>query len=356
MRPDDSTPSLTVVDTHYGGDVSRIVMGGVGTIPGASLPERVHYLRSQADGLRQLLIYEPHGNPQMCVDLVVPVSPAGARAGAAAGYIIMEAMGYPPFSGSNTVCTTTALLESGALPMREGEQSLVLESPSGLVDIRAQCAGGRVVSVTCESPPTFVVQHDLKVRIPVRGELQIGLVWSGCFYAVVDAEPLSLLLVPEERHLIAELGAAIVDAANPILDLEHPELGPMGPLAFVHFAGPRQRVDASLQRSRSVTYVHPGVVCRCPTGTGTSARLALLDHAGSIGVGERLETVAPDGSRFVGAITGHTRVGDYDAVRTALTGRAWTLAHSEIVVDFADPMIRAEGLAPLLASPETARP
>lgn len=340
----DFTTTITVFDTHYGGDVSRIVLDGIDQIPGDSLLDQMNHLRTTADGLRQLLLYEPHGNPSMCVDLIVPPCSPDADA----GYIIMETMGYPPFSGSNTVCTVTALLESGRWPMQDGTQQFWLECPEGLVEITAQCKRGRVLWVTCQGPAQFVVERDLSVRIPDRGQVRFDLVWSGCFYALVDADDLGFRLVPEEKMLLATFGSAFIDAANPILDLTHPRLGPMGPLAFLHFAGPLRSGLPGRYSTRAVTYVHPGVVCRCPTGTGTAARLALLVTQGQIGPGEQLLAESLDGSKFTGVVVRGERVGPYEGVRTSLTGRAWPLARSEVVVDFADPMIQDNGLSELV--------
>jgi proline racemase len=66
--------TLQLIDTHAGGDVSRIVIGGIKPLPGASVREQMHYLRDDADGLRKLLLNEPYGIPEMSVDLIVPAS------------------------------------------------------------------------------------------------------------------------------------------------------------------------------------------------------------------------------------------------------------------------------------------
>ena len=109
---------IQLMDTHAGGDVSRIVTGGVDVLPGATVREQMEYLRDDADGLRRLLLEEPYGIPEMSVDLLVPA----CHPEAVAGYIIMEVMGYPIYSGSNTLCTATAVLESGIVPKQEGIQ------------------------------------------------------------------------------------------------------------------------------------------------------------------------------------------------------------------------------------------
>lgn len=96
---------LELIDTHSGGDVSRIVTSGIEPLPGRSVLEKARYLEKEGDGLRRLLLSEPYGDPAMSVNLIVEPS----HPEAVAGYIIMEAMGYPMYSGSNTICTATAL-------------------------------------------------------------------------------------------------------------------------------------------------------------------------------------------------------------------------------------------------------
>ena len=138
-------PELTIqlMDTHAGGDVSRIVTGGIKTAKEAGRAQ-MEYLRDDADGLRRLLLEEPYGIPEMSVDLLVPAT----NPEAAAGYIIMEVMGYPIYSGSNTICTATAVLETGIVPKQEGKQHFKLDSPAGLVNIEATVHNGVVEAIT----------------------------------------------------------------------------------------------------------------------------------------------------------------------------------------------------------------
>ena len=75
---------------------------------------------------------------------------------AALGYVIMESTEYPPMSGSNTMCTVTAILETGILPMREPETRLTLEAPAGLIEVTCRCEGGRVLQVKFRNVPAFV--------------------------------------------------------------------------------------------------------------------------------------------------------------------------------------------------------
>lgn len=337
--------TLQLMDTHAGGDVSRIVTGGVAELPGASVRRKMEYLQADADGLRRLLLFEPYGIPEMSVNLIVPASDPAA----ATGYIIMEVMGYPIYSGSNTLCTATALLESGMIDKREGCQRFHLESPAGLVQIDARVNGGTVEAVTCEGLPSYIHTHRARIHVPSIGEVSYSIAYSGGFYALVDAAELGFDLTRDEESRLAACAHAIVEAIRAESRFSHYSLGDVGPLPFLHFMGPVESVANGYYRSRSATYVHPGVICRSTTGTGTSARLALMDHERRIAPGDRLETVSLRDTRFVGELTGTAETAGHRLVANTITGRGYVLARSEIIVNCDDPMVDCAGLRHILA-------
>lgn len=341
------TSELTIqlMDTHAGGDVSRIVTGGVEPLPGVTVRQQMEYLRDDADGLRRLLLEEPYGIPEMSVDLIVPATDSRASA----GYIIMEVMGYPIYSGSNTICTATALLESGIVPKREGRQQFVLESPAGLVQIDARVENGVVEAITCEGLPSYIDTYRASIQVPGVGDVTYSVAYSGGFYALVDATELGFDLTLDEESRLSACAHAIVEAIQAERGFFHYTLGDVGPLPFLHFMGPVEQVTDSFYRSRSATYVHPGVICRSTTGTGTSARLALMNHEGRLQPGDRLETVSLRETGFIGEFTGTRREGDQPVVDNRITGKGYVLARSEIVVNCSDPMVDCASLRHILS-------
>ena len=337
--------TLQLMDTHAGGDVSRIVTGGIDTLPGNTVREQMEYLRDDADGLRELLLFEPYGIPEMSVDLIVPAS----HPEAAAGYIIMEVMGYPIYSGSNTLCTATAVLEAGIVEKREGVQHFKLEAPAGLVNVEATVKNGVVASVTCEGLPSYIDTHRATIKVPDIGDVTYSVAYSGGFYALVDAEELGFKLVLDEERALAECAYRIVEAIKAERGFSHYTLGDVGPLPFLHFMGPEERIAEGVIRSRSATYVHPGVICRSTTGTGTSARLALMNHEGRLTLGDKLETVSLRETGFIGTFTGTHQAGGFEVVENTITGRSYVLANSEIVINCDDPMVKCGKLHHILS-------
>ncbi|NAW34593.1 proline racemase family protein [Halomonas alimentaria] len=338
--------TFRMMDTHAGGDVSRIVLGGIDVLPGATVRDQMHYLRDDADGLRKLLLFEPYGVPEMSVDLIVPATDPEA----AAGYIIMEVMGYPIYSGSNTICTATAVLEAGIVPKQEGVQRFTLEAPAGRVNIEARVENGVVEAITCEGLPSYIDTYRATIHVPGLGEVTYSVAYSGGFYALVDATELGFHLNRDEERELAECAHRIVEAIQAERGFSHYTLGDVGPLPFLHFMGPVEQVADDFYRSRSATYVHPGVICRSTTGTGTSARLALMRHEGTIKPGDRLETISLRETGFIGTFTGTHAEGPHTVVENTITGKAYVLGHTEVVVNCDDPLVECGGLHHILSA------
>lgn len=337
--------TFQIMDTHAGGDVSRMVTGGIKPLPGDTVRAQMEYLRDHADGLRRLLLTEPHGIPEMSVDLLVP--PTDPRA--VAGYIIMEVMGYPIYSGSNTLCTATAVLETGIVRKQPGRQVFMLESPAGLVNIEAVVSNDGVVeSVTCAGLPSYIDTYRASVEVPSVGTVTYSVAYSGGFYALVDAAGLGFGLTFDEEQRLADCAHAIVEAIRAERSYSHYSLGDIGPLPFLHFMGLVETVGNGYYRARSATYVHPGVICRSTTGTGTSARLALMNYEGGIRPGDRLETVSLRETSFVGEVVAVRHEGDLDVVENTITGKSHVIARSDIQVNCDDPMVYCEDLVHIL--------
>ena len=336
--------SLHLMDTHAGGDVSRIVYAGVKALPGENVRQQMEYLQHQANGLRTLLLSEPYGIPEMSVDLLVPAT----NPQAVAGYIIMEVMGYPIYSGSNTLCTATAVLELGLVPKQEGRQQFMLESPAGLVQIDAEIREGVVESITCEGLPSYIDSYQQTILVPGLGEVTYSIAYSGGFYALVDAAELGFNLTLDEEARLSVCAHAIIEAIRIEQNFRHYSLDDVGPIPFLHFMGPVENPAKGQYQSRSATYVHPGVICRSTTGTGTSARLALMQYEKRIVPGDTLETCSLRETRFVGRFTGLSQVEGQTLVENSITGKAYVLNRAEIIVNTDDPMVKSDGLGSLL--------
>jgi trans-L-3-hydroxyproline dehydratase len=323
---------ITVVGCHAEGEVGDVITGGVLPPPGATMMAKKLAFERDFDHIRRLLIQEPRGSVARHVNLIVPSTRPDCQAGA----IIMEPTEYPAMSGSNTMCLTTVLLETGILPMREPETRLSLDMPGGRVDVIAECRGGKCISVRIENVPAFVLKLGAPLEIAGHGSLTIDIAYGGMIFAIADAQALGFALTPDEARDLAVLGEKIRTAARAQHPVVHPELPDIANVSIVQFAGPLTRNGPQLI-ARNTCIVSPGRSDRSPTGTGTCARMAVLHARGQLAVGEGLTHESLIGSRFIGQIVSETTVGGRPAIRPSVQGRAWITGLHHYMVDASDP-------------------
>ncbi len=320
---------ITVVGCHAGGEIGNVVVGGVLPPPGKTVFEQMQALRAD-DSLRRLLLREPRGSVAVHANLVVPAT----RADCDAGFIIMEPTEYPPMSGSNTICVATVLLETGMVELREPETTLRLEAPAGPVEVRATCRDGRVESVELTNVPAFADRLDAPLEVDGLGSIAVDVAFGGMWYAIVDAAALGFTLEPSEARELSRVGELIRAAARDQLECVHPENAEIAGISIVQLAEPWRGVGAV---TRNAVVVAPGRLDRSATGTGLSARMAVLHARGLLGVGESMSHASPIGSTFEGRIVAETSVGGRPAIIPAIRGSAFVTGVTQVYVDPHDP-------------------
>jgi proline racemase len=322
--------AIHVVGCHAEGEVGDVIVGGVLPPKGATMLEKMRTMERHHDHIRRLLIREPRGSVARHVNLIVPATRPDCDAGA----IIMEPTEYVPMSGSNTICIVTVLLETGMVPMREPETRLKLDMPGGVVEVRAECRDGKCVAVQFANVPAFVDSLDRTIEVAGFGAITIDVAYGGMFFALTDAKKLGFSIAPDEARNLAELGEKIRLAAREQWHVVHPLHPEIGGVSIVQFNTP---FAGSGTISRNTCIVAPGRSDRSPTGTGTSARMAVLHARGHMQVGDTLIHESIIGSRFEGTIVGTKDVAGRPAVATTIKGRGWITGQSTYFLDETDP-------------------
>ena len=322
--------TITVVGCHAGGEIGNVVTGGVLPPSGATVFEQMQTLQREGDWLRRLLLQEPRGSVACHANLVVPPT----RPDCDAGFIIMEPTEYPPMSGSNTICTATVLLETGMVPMQEPETVLRLEAPGGVVEVRAACRNGRCESIEFANVPCFADQLDVALEVAGLGTVTVDISYGGMWYAIADARALGFSLVPDEAADLSRIGERIGQAAREQVSCSHPENPAIAGVSIVQIAEPWQGVGAV---SRNAVVISPGRLDRSATGTGLSARMAVLHARGLMSVGDGMSHASVLGTSFDGRILSETQVGDRRGIVPAIRGSAWITGISQLMVDPDDP-------------------
>lgn len=325
-----SRMNINVVGCHAEGEIGDVIIGGVLPPAGSTMMDRMIAMERDHDHIRQLLICEPRGSVARHINLIVPpISPD-----CVAGAIIMEPTEYPPMSGSNTICVATVLLETGMVPMQEPVTRFKLDMPGGVIEVTAQCAGGKCRSITFRNAPAFAAVLDGALEVEGHGTIPLDIAYGGMFFGIVDAKALGFEVKPDEARDLAILGEKIRKAAREQFDVTHPDFPNVQDVSIVQFAMP---FEGSGKVTRNTCIVAPGRSDRSPTGTGTSARMAVLQAKGQMKAGDELIHASIIGSRFVGKILSVEQAGGRTVIIPQITGRAWITGQHSYLLDPEDP-------------------
>ncbi len=183
---------ISAIDSHAAGMPARVVTGGIPYIPGNTFQEKWIWAKENLDGLRKMLMFEPHVHSDMSGSiLTAPCTP-----GADMGVIYIEVSGFLPMCGHGTIATCTVLVESGIIPAVEPMTEITLDTPAGLVKAKCRVENGSVQDVTIKNIPSFLYKSDIVVDVPELGKVKLDIAYGGNFYAILPARSVGLELTP----------------------------------------------------------------------------------------------------------------------------------------------------------------
>ena len=325
-----SSKIIHVVSCHAEGEVGDVIVGGVAPPPGATVWEQSRWI-AEDETLRNFVLNEPRGGVFRHVNLLVPPKNPKAQM----GWIIMEPADTPPMSGSNSMCVSTVLLDTGIIPIEEPITRMVLEAPGGLIEVEAECRNGKAERIRVRNVPSFADKLDVKLEIEGIGTVTVDTAYGGDSFVIVDAASLGLSLSPDQARDIAQLGVKITAAANEQLGFKHPA-SDWGHISFCQMTDPVVVKDGVL-RGRNAVAIRPGKVDRSPCGTGCSARMAVLHARGQMKVGDKFVGTSLLDTEFHCSIDGELDINGTAAISPIISGRAWIIGTKQLMVDPADP-------------------
>jgi len=322
---------IHVIGAHAEGEVGDVIVGGVAPPPGETLWAQSRYI-AEDQTLRNFVLNEPRGGVFRHVNLLVP--PKDPRADAA--FIIMEPEDTPPMSGSNSMCVATVLVDSGIIEARAPRTLLTLEAPGGLIEAAVEYGDGKARRVSIRNVPSFADRLDAALEVEGLGTLTVDTAYGGDSFVIADAHELGFTLHRDEAKDLVNVGMQITQAANAQLGFVHPENPDWAHISFCQIAAPVTK-EHGVWTGRNTVVIRPGKLDRSPTGTGCSARLAVLHAKGRIDVGERFVGRSIIDSEFDCRIVEETRIGKRSAIVPSISGRAWITGTHQHMVDPDDP-------------------
>jgi proline racemase len=315
---------IRTVDYHTGGEPFRIVTAGVDVPQGGTILDKRRDSLERLDHVRRLLVHEPRGHADMYGCFVVEPNDSDADL----GVVFFHNAGYSTACGHGTIALVTWALDEGIVERNEGENHVVVDVPSGRLETWAHVENGRVRSVRFRNVPAFVWAEGVEL-----GERTVDVAFGGAFYASVEER-----VAPGELPRLIELGREIkreVEAWQDVVHPLEPELRDVYGVIFWQEEGERPLTQ------RNVTVFADGEVDRSPCGSGTSARLALLDAAagGPLERGVTLVHRSIVDSVFTGRVVGDgPTVGGGASVITEVEGSAYRTGSHAFELDPRDPL------------------
>ncbi|MGW2521191.1 proline racemase family protein [Streptomyces sp. NPDC001617] len=319
---------LHAVDSHTEGMPTRVITGGIGTIPGATMNERRLYFREHRDHIKQLLMNEPRGHSAMSGAILQPPT----RGDCDWGVVYIEVSGYLPMCGHGTIGVATVLVETGMVEVVEPVTTIRLDTPAGLVVAEVAVEGGAAKAVTLRNVPSFSVGLDRTVKVS-DGSVMYDMAYGGNFYAILPIDQLALPFDRSRKNDILAAALELMDAINAEDEPVHPEDPTIRGCHHVHLYAP----GSTARHSRHAMAIHPGWFDRSPCGTGTSARMAQLHARGELPLNTEFVNESFIGTRFTGRLLGTTEVAGRPAVLPSFTGRAWITGTAQYLLDPDDP-------------------
>jgi len=300
-------------------------------LPGATILDKRRYAAEHLDDVRKLLVFEPRGHADMYGCFVTdPVDEGGDL-----GVVFFHNEGYSTACGHGTIALVTWALESGVLPVTGAETTVVVDAPSGRLTTLARIEEGKVQSVRFTNVPSFVRAEGVTVPTSV-GDVRLDISYGGAFYASVHAPDVGVSVKPEDVTTLIALGREIKRAIEKEHDVVHPEEPELKDIyGVIFFEGTDS--DEGLGQ-RNVTIFADGEVDRSPCGSGTSARLALLDKSGALPRGQTLVHTGIVDGIFRARVSGDADVAGIPAVITEVEGSAYVCGFNHFELDPDDPL------------------
>ena len=301
--------TIRVLDSHTGGEPTRLVLEGFPDLGNASMAERLEILRDQFDHYREAVILEPRGNDVLVGALLCP--PRNPQA--TAGVIFFNNKGYLGMCGHGTIGLMASLMH---LKRIEAGEHLI-ETPVGDITTTVHEDG----SISLKNVPAYRYQKAVTVNVPSIGEVTGDIAWGGNWFFLVDKHFADIKL--ENVKILSDITIKIMEAleaqgitgANGQM-IDHIELFEDSPTA----------------NSRSFVMCPGGAYDRSPCGTGTSAKVACLVADGKLQEGEIWIQESVIGSQFQASFER-----DGDKVTPIIRGTAYISGDNTLILDPNDP-------------------
>jgi proline racemase len=328
----DGGERITTVEMHSGGEPVRIVTGGYPPLEGATLLDKRRFAKARLDHLRRMLMAEPRGHADMYGALLVEPDLSDADL----AVLFLHNEGYSTMCGHAVVALGRYAVDRGLVAARSPETVVRVQCPCGLVEARVEVRGGRAGRVRFASVPAFAQARGAVVVTRRFGPVTLDVGYGGAFYGVLPAAEVGLDLERSPLARVVEAAMEIKAAAAAQLAIAHPSERDLGFLYGVILTDGNDGQAGS--PTTNVCVFADGQVDRSPTGSGVTARLALMHRHGRVATGEGRVFRSLTGAEFTGQVVATATAGPHPAVIVEVGGEAFFTGEAVFTREPGDPL------------------
>ncbi|MCA0045065.1 proline racemase family protein [Celeribacter litoreus] len=319
--------AFSYIDSHTAGHPTRVILSGIPSLKGDTVKEMRMDFEDRFDHLRSALLHEPRGHAAMVG--LVPVPSKVADFGA----IFISSYVYLGMCGHGTIGYAKTLAHTGAISRETGD-SFTLETPAGVVTVNLKWGDdGELETVSLRNVPAFTGFEDFSIDVPDLGSVTCDILYSGMWYAMVNARDVGLTLSPEHASKALSIGwkikTAIAEATKGDLLLAD---APAPSVLFYEEQAP--------DRARHFLVLAPNKFDRSPCGTGTCARMAQLQIRGQLKPEDTYHAENIFGVGFMANLHAKTAQDGRDGYEVVILGSAYITSQGTLFLEKDDPLTR----------------
>jgi proline racemase len=321
---------ITTLDSHTEGESTRLIIDGLGQIKGKTMTDKLEWFKECYDNVRTLLTQEPRGG-----EILAAAVTDNVTKDARFGLLYMDGKRYPYLCGHATIGAVVTLAKTGFLKLEEGNNSVRIDTPSGIMEAEVFVKNGIYDGVSIDMVPAFVYKTGQEIDVKGFGRITLDLVCAGGFFAMVDSKSIHIEPVLKNREVLTDLGMKIIHAANEQLSVSHPTRPDVTTIDVAKFYNSGH--DFGNLSGRGMVIYGQAHADRSPCGTGTSAKLTLLHHYGKIKMNQEYMNYSPLGTSFTAKLIKKEKVGDIDGYIVKIKGMAYLTGLHHFKVEENDP-------------------
>ncbi len=321
---------ITTIDAHTEGEPLRIVTGGYPEIQGNTILEKRQYVTEHLDHLRKLIIFEPRGHADMYAALLTePVSED-----ADFGVLFLHNEGYSSMCGHAILALVKVACQLDVIELKEEPRIVKIDAPAGLIVAKAYRDFENKIQVSFENVASWAEALNQIAIVDGMGEVEYEIGFGGAYYAFVDADKYDISCEPNNVAQLIDLGRRIKQKVAEDYLIQHPLEDDLSFLYGTIFTS--SKVSKSKYHSKHVCIFADGEVDRSPTGTGVSARIALLHAKSEVTLNQPLTIESIVGGCMTVEAKNEAKFHNKSTVIPVVSGRSYITGQHEFILDEED--------------------